>query len=64
MNIRYKHQIFYEKGGKMDYKEMYLKMVRASEEAMNILIKVQRECEEMYLNAEESEPADITDNEQ
>ncbi len=48
----------------MDYKEMYLKMVRASEEAMNILIKVQRECEEMYLNAEESEPADITDNEQ
>ena len=27
------------------YKEMYLKMVRASEEALNILIKVQQECE-------------------
>ena len=25
------------------YKEMYLKMVRASEEALNILIKVQQE---------------------
>ena len=32
------------------YKEMYLKMVRASEEALNILIKVQQECENMYIN--------------
>lgn len=31
------------------YKEMYLKMVRASEEALNILIKVQQECENMYI---------------
>ncbi len=31
-----------------DYKEMYLKMFRASEKAVNILIAAQRECEEMY----------------
>ena len=36
-----------------DYKEMYLKMVRATEEAINCLIAVQRECEEMYLTGEE-----------
>ena len=34
------------------YKEMYLKMVRASEEALNILIKAQQECEDMYINYE------------
>ena len=33
-----------------DYKEMYLKMVRASEKAINILIEAQRECEELYLS--------------
>ena len=33
-----------------DYKEMYLKMVRASERAINTLIEAQRECEEMYLS--------------
>ena len=33
-----------------DYKEMYLKMVRASEKAINILIEAQRECEEMYVS--------------
>ena len=27
-----------------DYKEMYLKMVRASERAINILIEAQRKC--------------------
>lgn len=31
------------------YKEMYLKMVRASEEALNILIKAQQECENVYI---------------
>ena len=36
-----------------DYKEMYLKMVRASERAINILIEAQRECEEMYLSGPE-----------
>lgn len=38
-----------------DYKEMYLKMVRASEDAINILITAQRECEEMYLSSPEPE---------
>ena len=33
-----------------DYKEMYLKMMRASEKAINILIQAQRECEELYLS--------------
>ena len=36
-----------------DYKEMYLKMVRATEEAMNCLIAAQQECEEMYIQAKE-----------
>ena len=36
-----------------DYKEMYLKMMRATEDAIRILVAVQQECEEMYLNAEE-----------
>ena len=36
-----------------NYKEMYLKMVRASEKAINILIEAQRECEELYLSAPE-----------
>ena len=37
----------------MDYKELYLKMMRASEEAIRVLIKAQQECEELYLAAEE-----------
>ena len=36
-----------------DYKEMYLKMVRASERAINILIQAQQECEELYLSGSE-----------
>lgn len=32
-----------------DYKELYLKMMRASEQAIRILIEAQRECEERYL---------------
>ena len=38
----------------MDYKELYLKMVRASEEAIRVLIEAQQECEELYLDAEEA----------
>ncbi len=33
-----------------DYKEMYLTMVRATEQAIETLISAQRTCEEMYLN--------------
>ena len=36
-----------------NYKEMYLKMARASEQAIRILIKAQQECEEMYLSGPE-----------
>ena len=37
----------------VDYKKMYLKMVRATEDAMNLLIKAQQECEELYLQQTE-----------
>lgn len=38
-----------------DYKELYLKMLRATESAMRILIDAQRECEELYLSSDETE---------
>lgn len=38
-----------------DYKTMYLTMVQASEDAINLLIKAQRECEELYLSSAEPE---------
>lgn len=41
-----------------EYREMYYAMVRASEDAINILVKAQRRCEEMYLTAEETEPGE------
>ncbi|MEA4815054.1 MAG: hypothetical protein VB112_09135 [Oscillospiraceae bacterium] len=43
-----------------DYKEMYLKLFRASEEAVNVLIAAQRECEELYISAPEPELKAIT----
>lgn len=33
----------------IDYKELYLKQVRAAEAAIRILIAAQQECEELYL---------------
>jgi len=38
-----------------DYKAMYLKLFHASEEAVNLLISAQRECEEMYISEPETE---------
>ena len=38
-----------------DYKEMYLTMMRATEQAIRILIEAQQTCEELYLSAEEPE---------
>ena len=38
-----------------DYKEMYLTLFRASEEAVNTLIAAQRACEEMYISQLEPE---------
>ncbi len=43
-----------------DYKKMYLKMLSASEEALDIIIKAQRECEKLYI---ESCPEEIGDDE-
>lgn len=36
-----------------DYKELYLKLFRASEKAVNLLILAQQECEELYLSTSE-----------
>lgn len=38
-----------------DYKEMYLTMVRAAEEAIRILIEAQEKCEELYLSSTDDE---------
>ena len=38
-----------------DHKEMYLIMVRAAEQAQNILIVARQKCEEMYLDAQDDE---------
>ena len=35
----------------VNYAEMYLKMVRATESAIRTLIDAQRKCEEMYIQA-------------
>lgn len=43
-----------------DYKEMYLKIFRASEQAVNILITAQRECEELTISLLESEVRTIS----
>ena len=38
-----------------DYKKMYHTMFKASEAAIELLIAAQRECEEMYISAPETE---------
>jgi hypothetical protein len=38
-----------------DYQEMYLKMARATEKAIRILIEAQQEAEEIYLSEPISE---------
>lgn len=38
-----------------DYKQMYLTMMKASEQALSILIDAQRQCEELYLSQPEPE---------
>lgn len=35
-----------------DYKELYFKMLGASEDAIRILVQAQQECEELYLQRE------------
>ena len=36
-----------------DYKQMYLKLLNATENAMEMLIAAQRQCEELYIQTEE-----------
>ena len=46
-----------------NYKELYLKLFGATEDAINLLIAAQRECEELYLADEENDqhmPADAS----
>ncbi len=43
----------YEQNACLNYKEMYLKLFYASERAINILVQVQRECEELYISQPE-----------
>ena len=38
-----------------DYKEMYLILFRATEQAINMLIEAQRKCEELYISEPETE---------
>ncbi|NLT57929.1 MAG: hypothetical protein GXX99_03090 [Clostridiales bacterium] len=38
-----------------DFKEMYLKMFSASEQAITILIEAQRACEELYIPSPQPE---------
>lgn len=38
-----------------DYKELYWKLFKASEEAISLLIQAQQECEELYLSAAQPE---------
>ena len=40
-----------------DYQELYHKLFRATEDAINRLIQAQQECEERYLAASDGEAA-------
>ena len=43
-----------------DYREMYHKLFRASEQAVEVLLRAQRACEELYLNAPEAPIVELT----
>lgn len=45
-----------------DYKEMYLKMVRASEAAIDMLVSAQRECEDMYIETDICKPRKVQES--
>ena len=38
-----------------NYEEMYFKILRASEDAIRLLIRAQRECEELYMSTPEED---------
>ncbi len=39
----------------MNYKDLYMKLLHASEDAVKIITQAQRECEELYAEIEENE---------
>lgn len=41
-----------------DYKQMYMELMDATENAINLLISAQRKCEELYITTEESTNGD------
>ena len=45
-----------------NYREMYLTMARATEQAIRLLIKAQQTCEELYLFTEEDPILRISDS--
>ena len=47
-----------------DYQKMYLALFKASEEAINLLIEAQRECEELYMSARDGEEEDTENSEE
>lgn len=47
-----------------DYKEMYVHLMRETERAIQILIKAQQDCEEMYLSAPEPKLTILSQEEQ
>ncbi len=56
MCYKYARQMWHERDGAMpNYKKMYQVLLRATESATNILIAAQRECEDLYINAPETE---------
>ena len=47
-----------------DYQKMYLALFKASEEAINLLIEAQRECEELYMSARDGAEEDTENSEE
>jgi len=63
MYYKTKSEINIERSTAMDdsnvnYKEMYLELMRATEKAINILIQAQRDCEEKYISESEDGTAE------
>jgi len=42
-----------------DYKEMYFKLLNATEDAIRLLIKAQQECEEMYISSDDEDDKEV-----
>lgn len=47
-----------------DYKEMYLTLFRATEQAINTLVAAQQACEERYINGQDGEVTLLPQREQ